>query len=60
MTAPQNYDLTGSLLGTEVPLNSPVITWKDGHITILPVIYDDEKNNLCEAVDIPIIQYLGH
>ncbi|KAG1790119.1 uncharacterized protein HD556DRAFT_1446468 [Suillus plorans] len=59
MTAPHNYDLTGTLLGTEVPLNSPVITWKDGHTTILPAVYDEKKNNLCEAVDIPIIRYLA-
>ncbi|KAG2083674.1 uncharacterized protein F5147DRAFT_660105 [Suillus discolor] len=59
MTVPHNYDLTGALLGTEVPLNSPVITWKDGHTTILPAVYDDKQKNLCEAVDIPIIQYLA-
>jgi hypothetical protein len=59
MTERHNYDLSGSLLGTEVPLNSPVITWKDGHTTILPAVYDDKEKNLCEAVDIPIIQYLA-
>lgn len=56
---PQNYNLTGSLLGTEVSSNGPVIMWKDKHITILLAIYDDEKNNLYEAVDILIIQYLA-
>ncbi|KAG2060503.1 hypothetical protein BDR06DRAFT_966984 [Suillus hirtellus] len=59
MTARHNYDLSGSLLGTEVLLNSPVIMWKDGHMTILPAVYNDKQTNLCETVDIPIIQYLA-
>ncbi|KAG2335959.1 hypothetical protein BDR05DRAFT_1006297 [Suillus weaverae] len=59
MTTPHNHDLSSGLLGTEVPLNSPLITWKDGHTTILPAVYDDEQNNLCETVDIPIIEYLA-
>ncbi|KAG1828889.1 hypothetical protein DFJ58DRAFT_737581 [Suillus subalutaceus] len=60
MTAPRNYDLTVGLLGKEVPSNSPIIQWKDGHRTILPAVYDDDKNNLCDAVDIQIIKYLAH
>ncbi|KAG1761763.1 hypothetical protein EV702DRAFT_1206970 [Suillus placidus] len=59
MPAPRNYDLTIGLLGTEVPLTSPIIKWKDGHSTILPAVYDDHQNNVCDTVDIPIIDYLA-
>ncbi|KAG0691657.1 uncharacterized protein EDB91DRAFT_1257012 [Suillus paluster] len=52
-------DLTIGLLGTEVPKNSPMVRWNDGHTTILPAVYDGHDINLCDAVDIPIIKYLA-
>lgn len=59
MTARRNYDLTVGLFGIQVPVNSPIIEWKDGHSTILPAVYDDNQKNLCDTVDIPTIKYLA-
>ena len=59
MTARNRYDLTHGLFGTEVPVTSPIIKWKNGHRTILPAIYDEFQTNLCDSVDIPIIKYLA-
>ncbi|KAG2029909.1 hypothetical protein BDR03DRAFT_975385 [Suillus americanus] len=59
MTAASAKDLTVGLWGKEVKKSSPKITWRDGHTTILPAVYDDYNINVCAAVDIPIIKYLA-
>jgi len=59
MTSTRTKDLTMGLIGTQVNKNSPTITWKDGHTTILPAVYDHCMINVCTAVDIPIIKYLA-
>lgn len=59
MTAATAKDLTVGLRGKQVQMSSPQITWKDGHTTILPTVYDDCSINVCAAVDVPIIQYLA-
>lgn len=59
MSSTQSLDLTAGVLGTQVPQESPSIKWKDGHKTILPAIYDEKKQNICDKVDIPFIQYMA-
>jgi hypothetical protein len=36
------------MLGTQVPLETEVVTWDDGHITILPTVMRDGQNVLIE------------
>ncbi|OJA20360.1 hypothetical protein AZE42_07313 [Rhizopogon vesiculosus] len=58
METTTNLDLTCGLLGTQVPVKSGQITWKDGHTTILPAVYDDFAINVA-AVDIPMITFIA-
>ncbi|KAG1786397.1 uncharacterized protein HD556DRAFT_1449774 [Suillus plorans] len=55
----ETLDLTTGVLGSHVPENSPTIKWKDGHVTILPAVYNESNVNVCEAVDIPIIRFMA-
>jgi hypothetical protein len=61
MTSNQELDLTIGIIGTHVPQTSPTITWRDGHKTVLPAIFDDDNDdvNLCDQVDIPLIKYMS-
>lgn len=52
-------DLTEGLLGKEVPKTSNKVRWKDGHTSILPAVYDQYQINVCNSVDIPMINYLA-
>lgn len=54
-----DLDLTIGLLGDQVPNTSKTITWKDGHRTILPAVYDKSNVNVCDAVDIPTIKFMA-
>jgi hypothetical protein len=42
-----------------VPEKSPTITWNDGHVTVLPAVYDKSGYNVCEEVDIPIVKFMA-
>jgi hypothetical protein len=44
----RGLDLASGMLGTQVPLETEVVTWDDGHITILPTIMRDGQNVLIE------------
>ncbi|KAG1825323.1 hypothetical protein DFJ58DRAFT_738539 [Suillus subalutaceus] len=55
----KELDLTIGITGTHVPRASGSITWKDGHKTVLPAIFDDDNVNLCAEVDIPLIKYMA-
>ncbi|KAG1890735.1 uncharacterized protein F5891DRAFT_1197815 [Suillus fuscotomentosus] len=44
----RGLDLASGMLGTQVPLETEVVTWDDGHITILPTIMRDGQNILIE------------
>ncbi|KAG2057202.1 hypothetical protein BDR06DRAFT_969415 [Suillus hirtellus] len=44
----RGLDLASGMLGTRVPLETEVVTWDDGHITILPTIMQDGQNVLIE------------
>ncbi|KAG2045851.1 hypothetical protein BDR06DRAFT_1015241 [Suillus hirtellus] len=59
MSNPEHLDLTTGVLGTQVPERSPTIKWPDGHITVLPAIYDRSNINLCDEVDIPLIKFMA-
>jgi hypothetical protein len=61
MTSNNELDLTIGIIGTHVPQTSPTITWRDGHKTVLPAIFDDDNDdvNLCDQVDIPLIKYMS-
>jgi hypothetical protein len=59
MSPPSDHDLTLGVLGNQVPERSPTITWNDGHVTVLPAVYDESGHNVCEEVDIPIIQFMA-
>ncbi|KAG1720983.1 uncharacterized protein EDB91DRAFT_1256739 [Suillus paluster] len=59
MTLNADLDLTSGVLGNQVPDTSPTITWNDDHITVLPAVYNEFDENVCEAVDIPIIQFMA-
>ncbi|KAG2081945.1 uncharacterized protein F5147DRAFT_783481 [Suillus discolor] len=52
-------DLTIGVLGTQVPQRSPTIKWRDGHITVLPAIYNGSTINICDEVDIPFIKFIS-
>jgi hypothetical protein len=41
-------NLASGMLGTQVPLETEVVTWDDGHITILPTVMRDGQNVLIE------------
>jgi hypothetical protein len=52
-------DLSG-IRGWEVSANSGIITWPDGHISILPMIRaPGSMTNLCDEVDIPLIKFMA-
>ncbi|KAG1784503.1 uncharacterized protein HD556DRAFT_1451702 [Suillus plorans] len=59
MSNSERLDLTIDVLGTQVPERSPTIKWTDGHITVLPAIYNDSNINLCDEVDIPLIKFMA-
>jgi hypothetical protein len=59
MAQNSDLDLTSDVLGKLVPATSPTVTWHDGHITVLPAVYDKFGKNVCEAIDIPIIKFMA-
>ncbi|KAG1845815.1 hypothetical protein F4604DRAFT_1936726 [Suillus subluteus] len=44
----RGLNLASGMLGTQVPLETKVVTWDDGHITILPTVICDGQNVLIE------------
>ncbi|KAG2362871.1 hypothetical protein BDR07DRAFT_1484230 [Suillus spraguei] len=44
----RRLDLATGMLGTQVPLETKVVTWDDGHVTILPTVICDGQNVLIE------------
>ncbi|KAG2737446.1 hypothetical protein P692DRAFT_20883555 [Suillus brevipes Sb2] len=59
MATSNSLDLTEGLLGREVPKTSGKVYWKDGHTSILPAVFDQFAINVCNSVDIPIVNYLA-
>ncbi|KAG1771564.1 hypothetical protein EV702DRAFT_1201879 [Suillus placidus] len=45
---PRGLDLASGMLGTQVSPETKVVTWDDGHITILPTVMRDGQNVLIE------------
>jgi hypothetical protein len=44
----RGLDLASCMLGTQVSPETQVVTWDDGHITILPTVMRDQQNVLIE------------
>lgn len=44
----RELNLASGMLGTQVPLETKVVTWDDGHITILPTVMRNGQNVLIE------------
>lgn len=59
MSSKSDHDLTLGILGTYVPQDSRTITWRDGHVTVLPTVYRKSGENVCEDVDIPTIEFMA-
>ncbi|KAG1879695.1 hypothetical protein C8R48DRAFT_767931 [Suillus tomentosus] len=54
-----DLDLTTGVLGSHVSENSPTITWRDGHVTVLPAVYNESNINVCEEIDLSIIRFMA-
>lgn len=59
MSFKSDLNLTIGVLGTNVPRSSQSITWRDGHKTVLPTVYDEFMLNICDHVDIPLVKYMA-
>ncbi|KIK39216.1 hypothetical protein CY34DRAFT_108331 [Suillus luteus UH-Slu-Lm8-n1] len=59
MATKSDHDLIAGMLGNLVSANSPTITWQDGHVTVLPTVYNKSSENICQEVDIPTIQFMA-
>jgi hypothetical protein len=59
MASTSDHDLTLGILGKLVPQNSQTITWRDGHVTVLPTVYRKSGENVCEDVDIPTVEFMA-
>jgi hypothetical protein len=57
--ASSHLDLTIGVLGKQVPVESDTIMWKDGCTTVLPMVLSENKANVCDSVDIPIIKFMA-
>ncbi|KAG1836496.1 hypothetical protein DFJ58DRAFT_734920 [Suillus subalutaceus] len=52
-----NLDLASDIIGVQVPEQSETVEWSDGHITVLPCIWEDGIN-ICKD-DVAYVKFLA-